>query len=284
MAHLRELKQISSSSLDRFTQCPLSYYHQYLNEDRPAQEGVAMFYAHFGTLIHMLSEMYPRLLLYKHFPYKVSNKEPKDVDSLVSMYADLMYERGEPITADNMMAVYDKVFPYIQFPDSAKQEEYYKQGADYVRSLPDKDWTKVIGLEQEFRLELPETSPLIGFIDKVERDDKGIIVTDYKTSKPYSANAIKAKNQLPIYGLACYILYGEFPYKYRYDFVRFGKVVEVSIPDERLRDVQSIIKFKETLIRSYMQFGEFPSQYSSFYCKNFCGFSRLCEVFKAFNQ
>lgn len=285
MQGAREIRKLSNSALDRFMQCPLSYFHQYLNEERPKQEGVESFYADYGILMHFLAELYPRLNLKKDIPFEPSPfVNDKDLNGVLNGYGNQLMERGEPLTLDQMLVIYDELFPMINFPSEAKHDEYYEQGLTYIKGIPDMDWSKVIGLEQEFKISLENgVVPIKGFIDKVERDEHGLIVTDYKTSKPYSYNAIMKKNQLPIYGMACYIIYGELPYKYRYDFVRFGKVVEVEIPLERLTAVKNTIKFIYMQMLSYQNQGVFPAQYSDFYCKNFCGFSRMCPRFQQFN-
>lgn len=283
---MRELRKLSNSALDRFSQCPLSFYHQYLDEARPKQEGVETFYADYGILMHFLVEMYPRLNHYKDtIPFEPSPfVNDKDVNGVLNGFGNQLMERGEPLTLEQMLIIYDNLFPMIAFPSDEKRDEYYEQGKKYIEGIPEMDWSKVVGLEQEFKLDLQNgVVPIKGFIDKVERDEKGLIVTDYKTSKPYSMNAILKKNQLPIYGMACYIVYGEIPYKYRYDFVRFGKVTEVEIPIEKLTEVKNVIKFKYLQILAYMRSGVFPCTCTKFYCENFCGFKHLCDRYKQFN-
>lgn len=283
---MREIRKLSNSSLDRFSQCPLSFFHQYMNEARPKQEGVETFYADYGILMHFLVEMYPRLNHYQELPFEPSPyANDKDLNGILNSFGNQLMERREPLTLERMLKIYDSLFPMIDFPSEEKRQEYYDQGIEYINNIPEMDWSKVIGLEQEFKIDIQNgVVPIKGFIDKVERDDKGLIVTDYKTSKPYSYNSIMQKNQLPIYGMACYLVYGELPYKYRYDFVRFGKVVEVEIPVERLTAVKNIIKFKYMQMISYMRQGMFPAQYTDFYCKNFCGYGRLCDRYQQFNE
>ncbi|KZR57903.1 hypothetical protein A3781_19190 [Bacillus badius] len=283
---MREIRKLSNSALDRFASCPLSFFFQYVSEDRPKQEDVETFYADYGILMHFLVEMYPRVNFHKDTipfePSKFVNEE--DLNGILNGFGNQLMERGEPLTLEQMITIYDELFPLIDFPDQEKHDEYYKQGLAYINEIPEMDWSKVIGLEQEFKIDLQNgVVPIKGYIDKVERDDKGLIVTDYKTSKPYSQNEIMKKKQLPIYGMACFIMYGELPYKYRYDFVRFGKVVEVEIPLEKLTEVKNAIKFLYMQMLAYVRQGKFPAQYSDFYCKKFCGYSRLCERFQQFN-
>ena len=84
------------------------------------------------------------------------------------------------------------------------------------------------------------------------------------------------------YGMACYIMYGELPYKYRYEFVRFGKIVEVDIPISKLTEVKNAIKFMYMQMVSYQRQGKYPAQVQEFYCKNFCGYTYLCDRYKQF--
>lgn len=276
---------LSNSALDRFAQCPFCYYNTYLNPERPKQEGVNDFYANYGTLNHFFAEMYPRTVHYPDLEWK-DNKERREenIDNVLNSYGNLLMEQKVVLDAEKMISIYDELFPMINFPKEDIRDTYYTQGLDFIKRLPEMDWSHVIGIEKYFRLELQEgMSPITGVIDLVERDEHGLIVTDYKTSKPYSVNASLAKNQLPMYGLACYMMYGEFPYKYRYHFTRFNKTVEVEIPLERLKQVKNIIVFRYMQILSNHNQGKFPAQYQDFYCKNFCGYSRLCPTFQSFN-
>lgn len=283
---MREIRKLSNSALERFSQCPLSFFHQYVNEERPEQENVESFYADYGILMHFLVEMYPRTNFFKEsLPFKPSNHiGTNDINGVLNSYSNQLMERNSPLTLEQMLVIYDELFPMIDFPDQEKRDEYYEQGLSYIQGIPEMDWSNVIGLEAKFKIDLQNgVVPIKGFIDKVERDENGLIITDYKTSKPYSQNAIMKKPQLPIYGMACFMLYGELPYKYRYDFVRFGKVVEVEIPVERLTEVKNSIKFKYMQMLAYQRQGTFPAQYQDFYCKNFCGYARLCDRYQQFN-
>ncbi|QNR70354.1 PD-(D/E)XK nuclease family protein (plasmid) [Paenibacillus peoriae] len=276
---------LSNSSMDRFAQCPLSYFHQYLDPERPTQEGVNGFYAHYGTLQHFFAEMYPRTNFYQHFEWK-DNKvgEEQNIDNVTNLQGNNLMAKGTKLDVPTMIDMYDNWFPLIQFPKEQTRDEYYAQGLAFIRKLPEYDWSKVVGLEKYFRIQLLDNvAPVSGLIDKVERDENGLIVTDYKTSKPYSPSQIAGKIQLPIYGMACYFLFGEIPHTYRYDFVRFGKQVEVTIPTERLTQVKNIIHFRYMQILNYANQDKFPPQYQDFYCKNFCGFSRLCPTFQQYN-
>lgn len=282
-----EIKKLSNSALDRFSSCPLSFFHAYVNEERPKKKDTVEFYAEYGILMHFLVEFYPRLstevgkgLSYSPSPFV----NDKDINGILNGFGNQLMERGEPLTVEKMKAIYDYIYPMISFPDQEKHDEYYEQGIKYIEQIPDMDWSKLVGLEDFFKIDLGNgVVPLTGLIDKLERDEKGLIVTDYKTSKPYSKNQIMKKNQLPIYGMACYLVYGELPYKYRYDFVRFGKVVEVEIPTERLTEVKNAIKFKYMQMLAYQRQGQFPAQYSDFYCRNFCGYQHLCDRYIQFN-
>ncbi|OLP64378.1 hypothetical protein BACPU_26030 [Bacillus pumilus] len=283
---MREIRQLSNSALDRFSQCPRSYYFQYLDPARPKQVGTETFYADFGLLMHFLVEFYPRMLKGNDFPFTpAKDPKPHDMQGLLNCYGNQLMEKREELDVEKMLMLYDSAFPLIPFPSIEKRDEYYAQGKTYIENIPNMDWSKLVGLEVEFKIDIQnQTRPIKGFIDKLERDDKGLVVTDYKTSKPYSPAATMRKDQLPIYGMACFLLYGELPYKYRYDFVRFGKVVEVEIPIERLTTVSNNIKFKYIQMSTYRITNKFPAIYQDFYCKNFCGFTHLCSKFQEYND
>lgn len=285
MMQSREITQLSNSSLDKFDSCPLSYYHRYLNPERPKAKGTVDFYGHYGSLIHFFCEYYPRTNFYRDMPFTVARENNKEnIYSYLDSYGNRLMEREEGLQLNEMIAIFDELMPMIDFPTADKFKEYYDQGIAFLNEIPNMDWSKVIGIETSFEIDLlPGVPKLIGFIDKVERDERGIIITDYKTSKPYSKNQIMGKSQLQKYGMASFFLYGELPHTYRYHFTRYNKTVEVEIPVEDLTRVKNLINFQYAKMRHCQNTGNFPAQYSGFYCQNFCGYSHLCPTFAAFN-
>jgi hypothetical protein len=274
------IEKISNSALDRFVSCPLSYYNAYILKEK--QLDVVSFYSDYGILIHFLAEMYPRINYYKDLPFEDMEKEETDsLDSYINSFGKIMVKETKELNYNNLIAIYNKLFPMIVFPNETTKIEYYEQGIKFIENIPTIDWSKVIGLEQKFDYMLDDLK-ITGVIDKIERDDKGLIVTDYKTSKPYGEIEMKKKNQLPIYGMACYFLYGEVPYKYRYHFTRFNKVVEVEIPIERLTQAKNFIKFKQGTINTHINEGVFPARYNKFYCNNFCGYKHKCPTYQQY--
>lgn len=287
---------LSNSSIDRFISCPYSFFMAYIrrmeNGKRFPKKGVTEFYGHYGSLVHLMAEMYPRTNHYGDLPWEPDvvreGRDKDNVDSVLKVYGnDIMTkfrEDGTKLTLERMLEIFDEVMPLIDFPSEEKREEYHEQGVDFINRIPDMDWSHVIGLEAAFKFKLFENMPeLKGFIDMVERDEKGLIVTDYKSSKPYSANASLKKNQLPFYGIACYFMYGELPYKYRYHFTRHNKIVEIEVPTERLTQLKQAIQYYYMQMVAYNNAGKFPQTYQDFYCKNFCGYGYECDAFKRFN-
>ena len=285
---MRDIVKLSSSALDTFASCPLSFYHKYVNEDRPQPKDETTFYADFGTLLHFFAEFYPRT---NHYPDMKFDPAPEkwinehSVGNVLNGYGNQIMERGIVLDVEKMIAIYDSLFHMIDFPKQETADEYYEQGINFIKSLPEYDWSNVIGLESEFKIDLQNGAPPIkGMIDKVERTEEGIVITDYKTSKPYSKNAALKKRQLPIYGMASFFLFDEMPVKYVYDFVRFGKKLEIELPVERLTEVKNQIRFEYMQISAYKRNGSFPANYNDFYCKNFCGFKHLCQRYQDLNN
>lgn len=281
----KEIKQLSNSSLDKFDSCPLSYYHRYLNPERPKPQGTVDFYGHYGSLIHFFAEYYPRTNYYRDMPFTAARENNKEnLYSYLDSYGNRLMEREEGLKLEEMIVIFEELMPMIDFPTPEKRAEYHEQGLAFLHEIVDMDWSMVIGIEAHFEIDLiPGVPKLVGFIDKVERDERGLIVTDYKTSKPYSKNAIMQKSQLQKYGMACYFLYGEIPHTYRYHFTRYNKSIEVEIPVEDLTRVKNAIHFVFMKMKHFQSAGNFPAQYSEFYCKNFCGYSHICPTFSMYN-
>ena len=107
MSNMRQIKKLSNSAFDRFNQCPLSFFHQYVNKERPKQEGVETFYAEYGILLHFLVEFYPRLNHYPDLPFEPSRFVNETVDGVLAGFGNQLMERKEPFTLEQMLIIYD---------------------------------------------------------------------------------------------------------------------------------------------------------------------------------
>lgn len=98
-----------------------------------------------------------------------------------------------------------------------------------------------LALEAEFKLPFLTTN-VVGKIDKVEQDEQGYIVTDYKTGKTKPDKWFLRHNpQLTAYAWACQELYGELPYKLVWHHLATDELLETERNEADIADLQKMI-------------------------------------------
>jgi hypothetical protein len=239
-----KMEYLSPSRLSRFAQCELSFRFKYI--DPPSWEDETTdWYAAYGSLIHEILEKLAR--------------------------GTIQFWEAQ--------VAYDKEFPMCLIPDKQRPDYYIAGKALIERKAEElsKLRPKIVGIEKEFNTMFDfSIPPLHGYIDLVYEDDYGLVVRDYKTSRVYDGSLMKKQLQPHVYSLVAKELYGRYPYKFEFDFVRFGEIKSVLIDD-------AFLKMGEIKIRNYwnkIQKSEYPATYSPFYCNNFCEFRSICPTFQ----
>ena len=239
-----QMNYLSPSRLSRFAQCALSFKFKYI--DPPSWEDeTTEWYGSYGSLMHELLEK---------------------------------MAKGE-LSADAATHLYYQHYRYCGIP-ADQHENYYSSGIGALQQKGtelDKLRPNIIGVELKFNEMLDFTiPPLHGFIDLVYQDEFGLVVRDYKTSRVYDSTIMKKQLQPYIYSLVCKSIYGKHPYKFEFDFIRFGEIKSVLIDD-------NFIKLGEIKVRNYWNKilkSNFPATYSPFYCANFCEYRSICPEFQ----
>lgn len=239
-----QMKYLSPSRLSRFAQCELSFKFKYV--DPPSWEDeTTEWYAAYGSLLHELLE------------------------SLA---------KGE-IALWKARSLYDQHFPFCHVPEQ-NRPAYYPSGAASLERKAEELYSlggKIVGIEKEFNIMFDfAIPPLHGFIDLIYEDEFGLVVRDYKSSRVYDGSLMKKQMQPFVYAIACKHLYGRYPYKFEFDFLRFDEFKSVLIDD-------AFIQLGEIKVRNYwkkIQESQFPATYSPFYCNNFCEFRSVCPTFQ----
>ena len=123
----------------------------------------------------------------------------------IKEFAGGMAKRGK-FPFEDVMAVYDREWRSMGFPDDYQEEEYRKAGREqlegfhrtYLDSPPD-----MIHQEKSFELHLDHDVIVKGRMDQVNRlGSKEVEIVDYKTGKPKDAKKAKDSLQLSVYALA----------------------------------------------------------------------------------
>lgn len=96
-------------------------------------------------------------------------------------------------------------------------------------------------LEEPFEIPFLDTA-IVGRIDKLEKDDNGYIVTDFKTGKSKPTQWSLSHNvQLSTYAWAVLEKYGELPYKVVWHHMRTGELLESTRTMQDVNDVKNMV-------------------------------------------
>jgi CRISPR/Cas system-associated exonuclease Cas4 (RecB family) len=98
-----------------------------------------------------------------------------------------------------------------------------------------------LALEEPFEIPFLGTA-IVGRIDKLEKDENGYIVTDFKSgkSKPLQWD-LKHNVQLSTYAWAVLEKYGEIPYKVVWHHLRTGELLEQTRTMQDINDVKNMV-------------------------------------------
>ncbi|EPZ47766.1 RecB family exonuclease [Alicyclobacillus acidoterrestris] len=246
-----EMSRLSYSRLDLYNTCPRAFAMKYVHKAEPEND-TADYFAEYGIIAHALYEEHAN----------ARGLIPKTV------LTDMFHNGTE--TRDGMVKGFNdiKLPPYMA-------NKYYQQGLDLIDRLLHTSVANVVGSEVKFSIYIEGIPvPIEGFIDKVERDERGYIITDFKSARPYTQEFCDESLQMSIYAMAALELYGELPYKQVYEFFRFNETVKT------VRTMKQLEEAKQEIRRRWdcIQRKEFDPQYDQFFCNNFCQYAKSCSL------
>jgi hypothetical protein len=192
------------------------------------------------TYLHMLACPYAAFLR-----YEAAIKGPLThhlaLGNAVHLALEKTYTPLGVITLDGAIGIYNKEYTrltqednfFATYPQIKKAE---KEGIEMLeRYFAQMETGRIskepLAVEQEFRLPIAGID-IVGKVDKVERDEQGLIVTDYKSGSRKPDDWFLRRNlQFTAYYWACKELYGEYPYKVQWHHLRTGEIL-TSVRDE----------------------------------------------------
>jgi putative RecB family exonuclease len=181
----------------------------------------------------------------------------------IKEFAGGIAKRGK-FPFEDVMAVYDREWRSMGFPDDYQEEEYRKAGREqlenfhrtYVAAPPD-----MVHQEKSFELHLDHDVIVKGRMDQVNRlGSKEVEIVDYKTGKPKDSKKAKDSLQLSVYALAVF----------------YNLTTNEAVASER--DAKALAKTKQTIyeVAGQIRAGEFPAK-PSFLCV-YCDYRPLCPA------
>ena len=241
----------SFSALDTFKTCPLKYKFQQIDKIRTPKGPEAVF----GTLIHDTMK----------FIHDGNFLLPTEKDAL-----------NHFSTKWNPEVFEDELQERTAFAQGIKIiQDYYK------KNNPDK--TQIVDLESRFSVEIQDgkNSHIIsGFIDRIDKTDKGFEIIDYKTSRKLPPQeTVETSMQLLIYLLSFLKRYPELEKSTeKIDlslyFLKHGtKLTTSKTPQQVEEEKEGILE----IIREIEQ-SDFPAQVTPL-C-GWCGYQKRCPMWK----
>lgn len=240
-----ELKSVSYSQLETFSQCPLKYKYRYIL----GLTGEPSHVLAFGQTIH-------RTLRDFHRP-EISGQEKEGLSSLLDIYGRQFLNEGYESSEHRER----------RFLQGQSILENYYQAHGEILATP-------VFLEQRFRIRLGDTA-LVGSIDRVDRRADGTYeIIDYKTGEEREQKEVDRDAQLSIYALAA-----AEDLKIKADhlslyFIESNKKLTTN------RSTESLLEKKEELLEtvSKIRSSAFPAKVSIL-CR-YCEFRPLCPEYK----
>lgn len=158
------------------------------------------------------------------------------------------------------------------FKDKQEEEKYGKQALEMLRHFWNNDFLKKKPkfLEEEFKTEIAKNIIIKGKIDRIDEEEEGYHLIDYKTGKEKN---IDSQNdlQLIFYSLLFYKQTSLTLKRASFFYLNSGKFVSQEISkDKLLAGEEKILKIIEA-INSDGDFSPTPSNFCSY-----CGFLEIC--------
>lgn len=238
----------SFSRLNSFYQCKRGWYYTYIL-GRSTKDN---FFSEYGSFVHSILERY--------------NNGKIELFDILKVYDD---EFDIAITHEAPPNDYVDLYT-----------SYYRKGRKFFENF-DGYSDETLGAEMLFTLYkdvLGSDRKIIGYIDRVSRDNNGIIVTDYKSKSSFKNDKELKKyaRQLYIYAMAIKEIYGEYPYKMVFDQFRVQKKIEIPFNVSDMNETDSWIS--DTICKIYEE-ETYDMECDDFFCNYLCGVGYdVCSV------
>ena len=241
----KPLEQYSFSKLSTWWTCPYGYKLKYIDH----KPGIGNAFSSFGTLVHSIMERY--------------SKGELELWDLPAVY-EWEFETAVP-----------EKFPWNKYVNL--RNSYYEQGLSFLKSFQGYNNCKLLGIEDDFRLQIDDWI-FVGIIDLVFEDEDGrLIIRDYKSKASFKDEKEQQKyaRQLYLYSLYVKEKYGRYPDELQ--FLMFRKQDTVKIPFNQ-DDLNEAVKWATDTVRIIREAFDYPSTCESFYGDNLCNHREYCEL------
>ena len=241
----KPLEQYSFSKLSTWWTCPYGYKLKYIDH----KPGIGNAFSSFGTLVHSIMERY--------------SKGELELWDLPAVY-EWEFETAVP-----------EKFPWNKYVNL--RNSYYEQGLSFLKSFQGYNNCKLLGIEDDFRLQIDDWI-FVGIIDLVFEDEDGrLIIRDYKSKASFKDEKEQSKyaRQLYLYSLYVKEKYGRYPDELQ--FLMFRKQNTVKIPFNQ-DELNEAVKWATDTVRIIREAFDYPPTCESFYGDNLCNHREYCDL------
>jgi len=233
----------SVSQFVSYQKCPRQYHYRHVMKipEKPR------YYFEFGTTIHNIAEQLTRL-----------QKEKQPVNETI---------------AEELLAKFWSSKSYLSELDEKRDYAEAKSILKIFLEEQSKNKTEILDIERWFETAVGNVR-IRGRIDRIDKDETGYTVIDYKTSKTASSlNELKKDMQLLVYAFAVKEIYGsESQLKVGDWFLRPNKQVFFTPEKQAIENIQTEIQDMSKKINSAV----FDPKKDAWNCRE-CDYACLCD-------
>lgn len=260
-------KAFSYSQLAAYEKCPRQYWYSFILKV-PAKGSYAMS---FGKTMHSAMQ---RILS------EVTKARESSQGSLFDSQ-DGQKEKGDPITIDRCLEIYEQSWIDEWYPDEKTKEKYRKEGRETIKDFYEQNkdnWPNVFLLEKGFMVKLnkgEEEYSIKGQIDRVDEEEGKLKLIDYKTGKVKNKLNFSDKEQLLIYQLAADQYFRQPVKSLMFHYLKDNSQLSFEAKEKDMEKMREKIIERVDNIRA----GNFAAKPNPQTCK-FCDFKDICEYRK----
>ncbi len=240
---MSEKKVYSFSRLSAWDTCKLAFRYKYVDNI----DGHDNWFSAFGTLAHHIFESVDK-----------GEMRPEDAWGYwTSKYPELVLQE------------HPHTFGW--------QVKWYDEASDFFFSF--KGWRTPAKKVEEY-IEIDNGDYILrGYIDRASLDTDGWVITDHKSSNPFSAEDLKKKRrQLYLYAEAIRRTEGVFPKRLVFNFFRKKQFLVINFSEAEFYEAwawadSTVHEIEEAIVTEGY---DFNPTISPFFCKNICDFRAIC--------
>jgi putative RecB family exonuclease len=249
--------EYSFSRITTFEQCARRFRYRYLDCVKEAFDSIEGF---MGRRVHDTIEWL--------FGERLLGRTPSAAET-VARYCDRWDE--EVVASVRQIRVVKR---------GENAESYRRLGAELLtwfhRERFSTDRLETIGAEQHFRVELDGRYRFQGYIDRLARDENGLVhVIDYKTGRraPQRFEGKEAE-QLEAYALAIFLQTDAPELELVIEFLRAGKILRRRVERSRAPELERRLAARIATLEDATVYPPSPGALC-----DWCGYNDICEAF-----